>query len=310
MADYREYSASGATCVSAARGRLEALAAFAQRNAPLWVLTGAGCSTGSGIPDYRDRDGCWKHPQPMMFQEFVRDESARRRYWLRSMTGWPRIRDAVPNTGHHALARLEAAGVVNMVVTQNVDGLHQRAGSRRVLNLHGRLDEVRCLRCGRRSSREALQRRLLELNPASGTIAAAPRPDGDAGVPDEQVAALRLPACDRCGGVIKPDVVFFGEAVPADRVARAGAALDNADGVLVVGSSLMVYSGFRFCRRARERGIPLAAVNRGRTRADDMFEVKVEADCGDILERLAARFDEAGPQPMTPQSGRRIGSRP
>jgi NAD-dependent SIR2 family protein deacetylase len=266
-----------------------ALADFLDRHPRLMVLTGAGCSAPSGIPDYRDADGAWKHTKPMTFAAFTGSAAARRRYWAGSLRGWPRVRDARANAAHRALARLEQAGRVVRLVTQNVDGLHRQAGSRRVIDLHGRLDLVECLGCGAFLSREDLQALLLAWNPRFARVAGSPpgvdgevRPDGDVRVsssPDEFV----VPDCPECGGVLKPNVVFFGESVPRSRVQDAFAALDEADALLVVGSSLMVYSGYRFVRVARERGRPVALVNLGRTRADDECCLKLERDCSTLL---------------------------
>lgn len=268
---------------------VDALARFVERHPRLFVLTGAGCSTDSGIPDYRDADGAWKHRQPMYYQEFVASESARRRYWARSLIGWERVARARPNAAHRALARLERLGYARTLVTQNVDGLHQRAGSRAVVDLHGRLDAVECLDCGARTSRTALQERLRALNPSWEAAAAPPAPDGDANLRRDP-GAFRVPPCASCGGVLKPAVVFFGECVPPARVAQAQAALAACDALLVVGSSLMVYSGYRFCRAASERGVPIAAINLGRTRADGELALKARASCAEILPALAARL--------------------
>ncbi|HSH43593.1 MAG TPA: NAD-dependent protein deacetylase [Arenicellales bacterium] len=262
------------------------LARFIEAHAPLFVLTGAGCSTGSGIPDYRDDDGEWKHAQPVQFADFVGSEHTRRRYWARSLAGWPRMAEARPNAAHEALACLEQAGWVASVVTQNVDGLHQKAGSAEVIDLHGRLDTVECLGCEARYQRDRIQQRLLRLNPAYGNSAAAAAPDGDARL-EGSFDDFVLVGCDHCGGTLKPSVVFFGENVPAARVTRAMLALQRSGGMLVVGSSLMVYSGFRFCRAAERSGKPSAAVNRGRTRADGMLQLKLSADCGELLQQTA-----------------------
>jgi NAD-dependent SIR2 family protein deacetylase len=266
-----------------------ALAAFLGRHPRLLVLTGAGCSAPSGIPDYRDADGAWKHTKPMTYTDFTGSAAARRRYWAGSLRGWPRVRDARANAAHLALARLEHAGRVVRLVTQNVDGLHQRAGSRRVVDLHGRLDLVECLGCGAVVHREDLQSLLVAWNPgfaATPREHGYPRPDGDvrvAATPDD----LLVPDCRECGGVLKPKVVFFGESVPRARVEQAFAALDEADALLVVGSSLMVYSGYRFVRAARERGRPVALVNLGRTRADGECCLKLERDCATLLPVVA-----------------------
>jgi NAD-dependent SIR2 family protein deacetylase len=263
------------------------LADFLERHRRVFVLTGAGCSTGSGIPDYRAADGSWKHRRPMPFREFVASAAARRRYWAGSLRGWPLVRDARPNAAHLALARLEAKGRVARLVTQNVDGLHQRAGSRRAVDLHGRLDAVECLGCGACTPRDDVQALLERWNPASSRPAALPRPDGDTGVAEE-LDGFRVPDCRECGGVLKPAVVFFGENVPRPRVEEAMGALARAEALLVVGSSLMVYSGFRFVLAAERLGLPVAAVNRGRTRADDRLALKVDAECAQALTEAAS----------------------
>ena len=212
-----------------------ALAQYLDAHRRVFVLTGAGCSTGSGIPDYRDAEGQWKRKPPVTFQAFVGDEATRRRYWARSLVGWPRFGQARPNGAHRALARLEATGRVELLLTQNVDRLHQAAGSRNVIDLHGRLDQIRCIACGETDLRAGFQ--------------------------------------------LKPDVVFFGESVPRARVDAAMERLDEADAMLVVGSSLMVYSGYRFVDHAVRAGKPVAAVNLGRTRADDVLSLKIDESC-------------------------------
>jgi len=252
---------------------------FVDRHRRLFVLTGAGCSTGSGIPDYRDADGQWKRPQPVTFQAFMGDEKTRRRYWARSLIGWRRIRRAQPNDAHRALARLETMGRIELVLTQNVDRLHQAAGNARVIDLHGRIDLVRCMDCELRSPREELQDELGRLNSGWLDFDAAEAPDGDADLDGADFSSFALPSCRRCGGVLKPDVVFFGESVPRDRVDAAARGLDEADAMLIVGSSLMVYSGFRFVQRAASAGKPVAAVNLGRTRADALLTLKAEQAC-------------------------------
>ena len=259
---------------------------FISAHRRLFVLTGAGCSTGSGIPDYRDEQGAWKRTPPVTYQAFVGDGLIRRRYWARSLVGWPRIAQAQPNAAHRALAALEAQGRCSQLLTQNVDGLHQAAGSRAVIDLHGRLDAVVCLGCGASSSRADVQRRLAEANPAWAGLAAGAAPDGDADLEDRDFATFQVPACDACGGMLKPDVVFFGENVPRARVDAAMAGLAQADGMLVVGSSLMVYSGLRFVHAAVRAQIPVAAVNLGRTRADDLLRFRMAAPCGDALRFL------------------------
>lgn len=272
-----------------------ALSGFVRRHPRLLVLTGAGCSTASGIPGYRDRHGAWSGRAPVQYREFVESDHARRRYWSRSLLGWERVASATPNAAHRSLAALERSGQVRALVTQNVDGLHQRAGSRRVVDLHGRLDEVECLECGGRVSRHDVQCQLLAWNPdfaralCAGDAAPA-RPDGDAQW-EADLSAFQVPHCPGCGGVLKPAVVFFGENVPRTRVDAVLAALRDSDALLVVGSSLMVFSGYRFCLAAREAGKPIAALNLGRTRADDLLALKVEDDCGQALEALRASLD-------------------
>ena len=256
-----------------------ALQTFIESHQRLFVLTGAGCSTNSGIPDYRDAEGNWKRTQPVRFQAFMADDVTRRRYWARSMIGWRRFGQALPNNAHHALARLEARDQCRLLLTQNVDRLHQAAGSRAVIDLHGRLDLVRCTACSATTPREDFQTELARLNAEWVNLTAVALPDGDADLDHVDFSEFAVPACGSCGGIQKPDVVFFGESVPRDQVSAAQAALEQADAMLVVGSSLMVYSGFRFAQMAARRGIPIAAVNLGRTRADDLLTLKVEDRC-------------------------------
>jgi NAD-dependent SIR2 family protein deacetylase len=261
----------------------DTLVRFIERHPRLFVLTGAGCSTESGIPDYRDGNGDWKHRQPVQYRDFVGSEHVRRRYWARSVLGWSRFAQARPNAAHAALAQLETAGRVHQLVTQNVDGLHQRAGSRRVIDLHGRLDTVACLACRQSLLRADWQQALLELNPELLALAARAAPDGDAEPDGYDYERFRIPACPHCGGVLKPAVVFFGESVPKPRIERCYRRLAEADALLVVGSSLMVYSGYRFCRAACEQSKPVAAINLGRTRADAELSLKITEPCGRAL---------------------------
>lgn len=272
-----------ATDCRAAGAASEALAHFIDQHGTLAVVSGAGVSTASGIPDYRDRDGAWKHAQPIQYGDFVRSEDARRRYWARSYVGWLRFSQAVPNDAHRALAGLEKAGKVEQLITQNVDRLHSHAGSRRVIDLHGDLSRVRCLDCDAVQARSDYQDRLAAANGEWYATVSCYRPDGDAELVEGGHAGFTVPACRACGGIVKPDVVMFGEAVPKARVAQALAAVERADALLVVGSSLMVFSGFRFARRASELNKPIAIVNEGRTRADALATLRIDADCGIVL---------------------------
>jgi NAD-dependent SIR2 family protein deacetylase len=259
------------------------------------VLAGAGCSTESGIPDYRGPEGSLRTRKPIQYQEFVRSEAARVRYWARGTAGWTRFSAARPNAAHHALARLEEGGAVRGIITQNVDGLHHAAGSRRVVELHGSLASVRCMECGGTEPRGDFQERLLELNAgwaerlARGTAedGVETAPDGDAELPAWAVESFRVPGCAACSGVVKPDVVFFGENVPARTVEDAWSLFGEADVLLVAGSSLTVYSGRRFIYRAQQEGVPIGVVNLGPTRADEMAAAKVEGTLGQVLPRLA-----------------------
>ncbi len=269
---------------------VDRLSDFVRRHPRLVVLTGAGCSTESGIPDYRDPLGAWKRPPPVQYQDFMQKESARRRYWARSMVGFPLMAAAAPNATHRWLVEHEAAGGVELLVTQNVDGLHQQAGSRDVVDLHGRISDVVCVDCGMQLPRSLLQTRLESLNGALMQRTAGPAraaPDGDADVEGMVLDDFRIPRCDHCNGTLKPAVVFFGESVPKNRVSRTMASLGEADALLVLGSSLMVYSGFRFCREAARLGMPIASVSLGTTRADDLLELKLEARCGALFEQLS-----------------------
>ena len=262
------------------------LASFIDQHRRLFVITGAGCSTDSGIPDYRDVTGGWKRPQPVTYQAFVGELATRQRYWARSLVGWRRFGSAQPNGAHRALLRLEQQGKLTLLLTQNVDRLHQAAGSSNVIDLHGRLDRVRCLQCEARLVRQDFQEALLQANPAWALLDAADAPDGDADLEDQNFSSFMVPPCPHCGGMLKPDVVFFGENVPRERVANASLALESADAVLVVGSSLMVFSGYRFVTAAARAGKPIAAVNIGHTRADALLSFKVEESCADALSFL------------------------
>jgi NAD-dependent SIR2 family protein deacetylase len=262
------------------------LCEFMQSHPRVFVLTGAGVSTGSGIPDYRDSAGEWKHRKPVDYRDFVREHAVRQRYWARSAIGWPRISKAEPNAAHFGLVSLEKQLAELVIVTQNVDGLHQRAGSSRVIDLHGALDRVVCLNCGSYFPRIEIQEYLLRHNPQLEGLSARLAPDGDAQRVGTDFAEIEIPYCDHCNGMLKPDVVFFGENVPGQRVTECFDALEAADAVLVVGSSLMVYSGYRFMLKAQARNIPIVAINLGKTRADNLLSLKIERDCGETLTEL------------------------
>ena len=266
-------------------------------NGPIAVLTGAGLSTASGVPAYRDRHGQWQHPQPIRHQDFLASAAVRRRYWARSFVGWPRMGQAAPNAGHHALAALEISGTVASVITQNVDGLHQKAGSRKLIELHGTIDRVRCMACAARFPRAEIQSWLASANPDFDATANASRslPDGDAALEDARYAGFRFPDCPACQGILKPDVVFFGDNVPRDRVDAAMQAVEAAAALLVVGSSLMVYSGYRFAETAHRLGKPVIAINQGVTRADHLLAFKLEADCGEALAQVARDIAQFAP---------------
>jgi NAD-dependent SIR2 family protein deacetylase len=259
------------------------LAAFIASHPRLFVLTGAGCSTDSGIPDYRDANGEWKRAPPVTYQAFLGTQAIRQRYWARNLVGWRRFGTALPNATHRALAKLEQQDKVAMLLTQNVDRLHQAAGHQNVIDLHGRMDIIRCLACERRVPRGDFQEDLLGLNPSWANIDALDAPDGDADLQEQDFSSFVVPACTACGGMLKPDVVFFGENVPRERVDAAMQAMRQADAVLVVGSSLMVYSGYRFVHAAVAASKPVAAVTLGRTRADALLTLKVDESCAQAL---------------------------
>lgn len=250
------------------------------------LLTGAGISTDSGIPDYRGPQGIHRRRTPITYNEFVRDGERRRSYWARSCLGYPFITSRQPNPSHAAVAALQRIGMVGALITQNVDGLHQAAGSRDVVELHGGLDRVVCLACGEVSSRTILQDRMVASNPGWIDRAVEMAPDGDAELPIELAHSFAVPDCDRCGGMLKPDVVFFGESVPRARVDHCLSIVDSARGLLVLGSSLTVYSGFRFAERIVRNGQALLIVTIGSTRADDLATLRIEAPLALVLPRL------------------------
>ena len=261
------------------------------------VLSGAGLSTESGIPDYRGPVTRLQPRNPMRYQEFVGSAAARQRYWARSFRGWSNVQRARPNPGHVAVAHLEASGAVTGVITQNVDGLHTAAGSAEVLELHGSLARVRCLACGFLEPRPRLQRRLVHLNPEVETFAAHIAPDGDAEIPQDLIESFRVPGCLACNGVLKPDVVFFGENVPKARVEQAWRMLDSAAALLVAGSSLTVFSGYRFVAAAARAGKSVVIVNQGETRGDPDATLKVDAPLGEVLPILADRLSNVELEP-------------
>ena len=263
------------------------------------VLTGAGISTDSGIPDYRGPDGQLRHRAPMTYDRFVGSREDRRRYWARSHLGWGVVAAARPNTGHEAITGLQRHGLVRGIATQNVDGLHEASGARDVIDLHGRLDRVVCLDCGTRRSRREIAMRLDAVNPGFAAERVSRdngemRPDGDVAITEEQVARFRLVDCRLCGGVLKPDVVFFSEHVPQDRFRRALGLLARSRMLLVLGSSLVVGSGFRFVTAARRKGIPIAIVNLGATRGDQHAHVKIDLPLQAVLPGLVAATERAG----------------
>jgi NAD-dependent SIR2 family protein deacetylase len=262
---------------------------FLENRSHILVLSGAGISTASGIPDYRDQAGVLRGKSPVQGPDFRRTPAVQKRYWARSMVGWPLLAQAQPNAAHHAIAALQANGRLAGVITQNVDGLHQRAGSVDVVELHGNIHAVKCLACAAYFPRELIQSWLEDRNPAfaAAGVSALPAPDGDAHVEAERLADFDIPPCPRCGGMLTPDVVFFGDGVPTARTAAAEEKLQQADALLVVGSSLMVYSGYRLCKLAAASGTPIAAINRGKTRADDLLSFKTEEPAEQVLPLLA-----------------------
>lgn len=267
---------------------MEGLAHFVLEHPQLLVLTGAGLSEPSGIPVYRDKQGTWLRTTPIQHNDFLKSALSRQRYWARSMVGWPRMALSSPNKGHLALAELERAGLITLLITQNVDCLHQRAGQRALIDMHGSLDRVQCLGCLQTHARARVQHWLKSANPGIEGHMAQLRPDGDADLADELIASVQVPMCPQCGGVLKPDVVFFGGTIPRPVAKAVADAVLACDAVLVVGSSLTVFSGFRICRDAHRLGKPIAALNQGVMRADQLLSLKIEEDCELGLERLRA----------------------
>ncbi|KAE9659504.1 NAD-dependent protein deacetylase [Pseudomonas sp. PB105] len=265
------------------------LRAMAERR--FLVLTGAGISTSSGIPDYRDSEGVRRGKAPMMYQEFLATPQARRRYWARAMLGWPRVRIAEPNKAHLALATLQQRQQISGLITQNVDTLHDQAGSHDVIELHGSLHRVLCLDCQQRSERDVIQQLMEGQNPYLAGVDAVQAPDGDTLLDPAFEERFLVPSCPHCGGQrLKPDVVFFGENVAQDTAAKAMAAVEHAEGLLVVGSSLMAYSAFRLCKATVEQGKPVIAINLGKTRGDELLQVKIQASCERLLPLLVDRL--------------------
>ncbi|KAG5274616.1 hypothetical protein AALO_G00138270 [Alosa alosa] len=265
---------------------LERIQAFVSRARCLFVITGAGLSTESGIPDYRSEGvGLYARTdrRPMQHVEFLRSAKSRQRYWARNYMGWPQFSSHKPNSAHLALRDWEAQGKVHWLVTQNVDALHSKAGHQRLTELHGCTHRVVCLGCGVLTPREDLQRRFTEMNPGWAAEAGSVAPDGDVFLEDEQVLHFRVPSCQSCGGILKPEVTFFGDSVNRSTVQFVHERLDESDAVLVAGSSLQVYSAYRFLLAASEKLIPVAILNIGATRADHMAELRVSARCGEVL---------------------------
>ncbi|KAM5194004.1 NAD-dependent protein lipoamidase sirtuin-4, mitochondrial [Mantella aurantiaca] len=279
------------SCPPADPNEVERLQDFVLGSQRLFVMTGAGISTESGIPDYRSEGvGLYARTErrPIQHAEFVRSQAARRRYWARNFVGWPQFSSHKPNTAHVALYNWENAGKLHWLVTQNVDALHAKAGQRRLTELHGCTHRVICLGCQTVSHRSDLQEQFIVLNPSWNEQAYGVAPDGDVFLTDEQVSNFRVPPCDKCGGILKPQVTFFGDTVNRELVFSLYDHLSEADAMLIAGSSLQVYSGYRFALKAQEKGIPIAILNIGATRADHLADVKVSARCGDILPKIMA----------------------
>tara|TARA_E500000178_G_scaffold140208_1_gene139871 strand:+ start:846 stop:1730 length:885 start_codon:yes stop_codon:yes gene_type:complete len=286
---------SGQNIVDTRLGSAYDLLEFIEKHPELFVITGAGISSNSGIQTYRDEIGNWKSNNPIQHSEFLNKEAARKRYWARSFGGWPNVASAKPNDAHKALVKLESKGYVSTLVTQNVDRLHQKAGHKKVTDLHGRLDQVVCMDCGSITSRDQIQAWLRDHNPhISGIEIKKPalRPDGDADVGDELVHEIKVPQCLGCNGLLKPNVVFYGSTVNKEVVNYLLDRLQKAKALLVIGTSLMVYSSFRFCKYANENQIPMACVNQGLTRGDGLFSLKVGGDSSEILNQLISYLPE------------------
>lgn len=257
---------------------------FLHQHGSVTLLTGAGLSTDSGIPDYRDNRGDWKRRPPVQHRDFMCSHKVRQRYWARSLVGWPVMQKAQANGAHQAITQLQQEGLISTVITQNVDGLHQKAGTDSVIDLHGRAHEVICMTCAYQEKRLRMHERCAALNPDFMHLEAAAAPDGDADL-DVDFERFEIADCPHCGGILKPDVVYFGDKVPSARVKEATSALQNSGGLLVIGSSLMVFSGFRFCRQAASQEQPIALLNYGHTRADALASLKLDLGISDTLQR-------------------------
>ncbi|MEH6576038.1 MAG: NAD-dependent protein deacetylase [Amphritea sp.] len=267
--------------------QLDRLLQLIEQHPRLFVLTGAGCSTVSGIPDYRDQHGQWKRQPPVQHRDFMHSAATRKRFWARSLIGWPIMAQAQPNAAHHSLQQLEAKGYIQQLVTQNVDRLHRQAGQQQVIDLHGRSDQVLCMSCNHLHERYQIHQQMAENNPDYAHLSAAPAPDGDADLDNIDFSLVRVSDCHLCGGLLKPNVVFFGDNVPKQRVFNALDELEKADAMLVVGSSLMVYSGYRFCKRAAQMAKPIISINRGTTRADELLSLKIDSEITATLQPVA-----------------------
>ncbi|XP_046737786.1 NAD-dependent protein deacylase Sirt4-like [Diprion similis] len=278
-------------CQPVGEKELSELESFIRNSNKICVLTGAGISTESGIPDYRSEGvGLYARSdrRPVLYKEFCESKETRRRYWARNYVGWPRFSSFIPNSTHKILKNLEDAGKVSYIVTQNVDNLHFKAGSKNVIELHGTAFRVTCLNCDHKISRYDLQKTLQQYNKDMKAEAQMMRPDGDVELSQDQIENFIVASCDNCGGILKPDIVFFGDNVPRERVDRVKQEVEMADSLLVLGSSLSVFSGLRIILQAVEAKRPIAIVNIGKTRADQYAQIKVAARCGEILPKICS----------------------
>ena len=276
---------------------VESLKSVLLHSAPWVALTGAGISSASGIPTYRDHHGNWLGSKPIQHDEFINEPAKRRRYWSRSAFGWPRVARALPNATHHALTALERAGILSGIITQNVDRLHQVSGAQTVIDLHGRLDRARCLNCGQYESRAAIQRRLEKANDLPEVEETSIRPDGDADLPEAAINDFQVPICQHCDGALMPDVVFFGGTVPKHTVDACFDLINNAQGLIVIGTSLSVFSGYRFCRHAASHNKPLVILNQGQTRADSLSQHRFSEAPFTLLQELTAQLTSTQQEP-------------